>query len=109
MRKSGGYDPYVADTHGWVLSLCGDDDLPQAIRILSEVVEKRPFLEARYHLADAYLKSKNVNEAEKQLAAATEVLAAADRDKKTVNPVLRLKISQAQERVRELKAKADAK
>ncbi len=109
MRKSGNYDPLIADTHGWVLSLCTDDDLPEAIRILNEVVDRRPFLEARYHLANAYLKSKNATQAEKQLNAALETIADADKAKQAVDPVLRVKITQAMDRVRELKAKADTK
>jgi predicted Zn-dependent protease len=99
----------VADTHGWVLSLCGENDLPEAIRILGNVVDRHPFPEARYHLAEAYMKIGKLDEARKQLEQAAATLAQAQKNKQTVDPVLRTQIEQATQRVREMQSKAEAR
>lgn len=109
MKQSGRWDPLVADTQGWVLALCGGDDLPQAVSILADVVDRHPFPEARYHLAEAYIKDNRLDEAKKQLDQATEALSLSQKNNQDVDPVLKVQIDQAQQRLREMRSKADAK
>jgi tetratricopeptide (TPR) repeat protein len=109
VKQSGRWDPLVADTHGWILSLCDKDDLPAAIRILGDVVDRHPFPEARYHLAEAYVKGGKLDEAQKQLDQAIAALTQAKKDKQTVDPVLRMQIDQAAQRVREMQSKAEVR
>jgi tetratricopeptide (TPR) repeat protein len=61
-------DPLIRDTHGWVLTLCGGNDLQEGMLILRKVVEVRPDLaEARYHLGEAYVRLNRLQDAEKEL------------------------------------------
>ncbi|HEX8911139.1 MAG TPA: tetratricopeptide repeat protein, partial [Humisphaera sp.] len=48
-------NPYIMDTHAWVLVLAGGAEAEQGLNILKDVVEAAPnFIEGRYHLAEAY-------------------------------------------------------
>jgi len=60
----------VVDTHGWVLTLNGKVD--EALPLLRSVVENDPFPEARFHLAEAFIKRDRGEEAEQQLLAAID-------------------------------------
>ena len=93
MRKQGTSEPLVMDTHGWVLTQAGR--VKDGIVVLQEVVELHPFLDARYHLAEAYLKGNYADAAVRQLDAANQMIAAADRARTPVDAQLRNRIQQA--------------
>lgn len=96
----------VFDTHGWVLVLNEGDDLEKGVRVLEEVVEENPILEAHYHLGEAHLRRKRGGEAEEQLNLALALIAKAKEEKKRVEPGLEARVRQALERAMALKASA---
>jgi tetratricopeptide (TPR) repeat protein len=73
----------IFDTHGWVLVLNGEADLDEGIRVLRQVVEDFPILEAHYHLGEAQLRKNRGAEAQEQFNAA---LAMIERSKKAKQP-----------------------
>lgn len=74
-QKSATPDPTIADTHGWVLTLCGGRDAPEGIHVLTSVVTTHPdMVEAQYHLGMAFLMSKRPAQAVAQFTAAIETL-----------------------------------
>ncbi|HEY8667348.1 MAG TPA: tetratricopeptide repeat protein, partial [Tepidisphaeraceae bacterium] len=104
--RNGKYDPYIADTHGWVLVL--NHQLTEGISLLQVVVEKNPFPEARYHLAEAYLQMKPA-EAQKASDQLKEAKLVMDKDPKQVDPALKQKVEEALARAQKLlEAKTEA-
>ena len=91
MRKLNISEPLVMDTHGWVLAKVGR--IQEGIVLLQEVVQRKPFLESRYHLAEAYLMGKYGEPALRQLNDATGMVADADRLGKPVADALKAKIA----------------
>ncbi|MFI5378781.1 MAG: tetratricopeptide repeat protein [Tepidisphaerales bacterium] len=62
MVKVNYIDPLIADTHGWVLIL--NNRLDEGVDILQKLTEgERPLPDAHYHLAEAYLKRSQFDEA----------------------------------------------
>lgn len=96
MRNRGLTEPLLMDTHGWVLVHNGK--VQEGIVLLQEVVQRRPFLEARYHLAEAYLLGKYGDSAVRQLNEANQMIADAAAKRQTVDPELKTKIDQAMAR-----------
>ncbi len=96
MRKRGLTEPLVMDTHGWVLANNGK--VQEGIVLLQEVVQRRSFLEARYHLAEAYLKGKYVDSAIRQLNEANQLISEAEARRQPVDPQMKAKVEQAMAR-----------
>ena len=96
MRNRGVTEPLVMDTHGWVMAHAGK--LQEGIVLLQEVVQRQPFIEARYHLAEAYLKGKYADAAVRQLNEVNQMLADSAARKQPVNDDLKAKIGQAMAR-----------
>lgn len=97
----------VLDTHGWVLVLNGS--VAQGIRILEEVVEDHPILEAHYHLGEAHLREKRAEESAEQLHLALKLLAKAKEGKQRFDPQIEQRVHEALERVKALDAAARAR
>ncbi len=58
VEQAGGDVNSVRDTHGWILTLCGGHDATAGMNLLQQAVDENGnFIEARYHLAQAYLRS----------------------------------------------------
>jgi Flp pilus assembly protein TadD len=100
----------IGDTHGWVLTLCGGRDAQLGISILEQVVENdQNFLDARYHLGEAYLRSSMPNDAIKQLQIAQDQIERIEQNHGAVNPKLKAAIADSLARARQLAdGKADA-
>jgi Tfp pilus assembly protein PilF len=111
-RRNGVRDPGVADTHAWVLTLCGGSDAVQGLNLLYSIVQDNPsFLEARYHLGMAYLRSNDAKRAEQQLATAMTQVEQLEQGHGNVDGKLKGEIAQALKQAREQngdKARADA-
>ena len=60
--------PGIIDTHGWILTLCGNRDAREGLAILQKLVDSNETLtKPRYHLAMALLKANRAPEAADQL------------------------------------------
>ena len=74
-RTSPSLSASVADTHGWTLTLCGGPNSQIGLDILQKVVEDhQDFIEARYHLGEALLRSGMTAEAARQLQTAQDAI-----------------------------------
>ena len=93
MRKRGLTEPLVMDTHGWVLANSGK--VQEGIVLLQEVVQRRPFLDARYHLAEAFLKGQYADAAVRQLNEANQMMADAVSKKQAIDPQMKSKLEKA--------------
>jgi len=95
------------DTHGWLLTLAGQVD--DGIALLQNVVDTSPVVDARYHLAEAYLKKAFPEEAKKQLELARAMIKRMTEMHQPYDPALDGKIDNAMLRVQEmLKSKGQA-
>jgi hypothetical protein len=83
----------VMDTHGWVLTLAGR--VEEGITLLQQVVDSKPFLEAYYHLGEAYLRKDLPEEAKKQLSSAKQLMAQMEKDSQPVDPGMKGRIESA--------------
>ncbi len=72
MEKKNIRDPYILDTHGWLLIRAGQVD--DGIALLQSVVDTTPIVDARYHLAVGFLKKAYPDEARKQLELAKAMI-----------------------------------
>lgn len=100
--RNGLVNPGIADTHGWVLTLCGGNDAGVGLTILDGIVRDHPdFLEARYHLGMAYLRKKDSKMAEQQLAAAMSQVQQMENQHQTVDAHLKDEIDQGLRQARE--------
>jgi tetratricopeptide (TPR) repeat protein len=93
MRKNGQSDPLVLDTHGWVMAQAGH--VQEGIVLLQQVLQRQPFVEARYHLGEAYIKGNYVVAAVRQLTEANAMIAVAEKNNATVDDGLKTRIQQA--------------
>lgn len=72
LSRSGPVNPYVADTHAWVLIL--NNQLDEGVRILEEVLARKEFAEAYLHIGEGYLRKKAAQQALSSLKRGREVL-----------------------------------
>jgi tetratricopeptide (TPR) repeat protein len=100
VRRSGQSDPLILDTHGWVLTLSGR--VEEGITLLQQVVERSPFLEAHYHLGEAYLRRSIPDEAQRQLLLASEMIASKERENAEVDAKLKANVERALFQAREM-------
>ena len=95
-RKFSAIDPMILDTHGWVLTLCGGPASNEGLAILTQVVDAHSdFLDARFHLAMAYLKRNRTSDAIRQLTTAQEQIKTMEDNKVAVRPQLKTAIQSA--------------
>src|SRR5665213_1603780 len=100
-RKVGYVDSMVADTHGWVLTLCKGTDASDGMNILSQLVQDHPnFIEARYHLAMALIYRNQQADAIRQLTAALAQIKTLEDQKAPVRPELKKTVEDALARAR---------
>ena len=77
--------------------------------LLQNVVDSSPLVDARYHLAEAYIKKAFPEEAKKQLEGANSLLKRMKEERRPFDPALEPKIDNAMLRVQEmLRSKGNA-
>jgi tetratricopeptide (TPR) repeat protein len=110
IRSTGQDVAGISDTQGWVLTLCGGLDASAGLEILRKVVEDhQDFLDARYHLGEAYLRSAMPTDAVKQLEIAQMQVQQTEEQHGSVTPDLKSAIAASLARARQLlDGKADA-
>jgi tetratricopeptide (TPR) repeat protein len=98
MVKANRREPFLLDTHGWMLVL--NNRVDDGIDVLRESLTVQPMTEAHYHLAEAYLRKALLDDAQRQLQLASELLERSDREQPgRSDPGLARKIQDATERV----------
>jgi hypothetical protein len=109
-RRSGNFVASVSDTQGWVLTLCGGANAEAGLNILQKLVEEhQDFVDARYHLGEAYLRNAMPADAVKQLEIAQTQLQQAEENHARVNADLKSAIAASLSKARQvLDGKADA-
>lgn len=97
-------NPYIFDTHGYVLVLLGR--LDEGINILQKAIDKEPIAEACYHMGEAFIAkgASRQADAEESLKQAAALLDAATKDNKPIDTELKSKIDNALERSKQLAA-----
>jgi tetratricopeptide (TPR) repeat protein/predicted Zn-dependent protease len=101
-KRNGLVAPGIADTHGWVLTLCGGSDADEGLTLLRQLVQNNPdFVEARYHLGMALLKKHRPQEAQTELTTAAEMLTKQD---SSTAPELKAHIDDGLRQAREMSA-----
>jgi len=107
---NGFVDPDIADTHGWVLTLCGDPQADEGMSILRSLVREKPdLIEARYHFAMALLRKNRPQEAITEFKAASEKLTALEGKSAEVTPELKAEVAAGLKKAQEIGgAKTDA-
>jgi tetratricopeptide (TPR) repeat protein len=109
-RRSNNFVASVSDTQGWVLTLCGGANAEAGLNILQKVVEDhQDFIDARYHLGEAYLRNAMPADALKQLEIAQSQLQQAEENHERVSADLKSAIATSLSKARQvLDGKADA-
>lgn len=100
MRKSGQIQPLIQDTQGWVL--LNNGKVNDAVLLLRQVVDNKPFLDAYYHLAEAYLRSNQPLPAQQQLTLATQLLDDMKKNNQAYDPTLPGKIDKAKQDAKDM-------
>jgi len=98
-NKADSFNPGVADTHGWVLVLCGKVD--EGIALLKKAAERQSF-DAYYHLGQAYLKKSRPVEARQSLEEAKRMLADPKVKAGQVEPQIEQKIDGLLEKAKQM-------
>jgi len=99
VRRSGMDQPLILDTHGWVLIM--NNRVDEGVDLLRQVVERSPFVDAHYHLGEAYLIRQLPEAALQQLQSAQKLIEAAERKKEPVDPSLKAKVEASLTRARD--------
>jgi hypothetical protein len=103
-KRNGTVAPGIADTHAWVLTLCGGNDADDGLSMLRQLVQDNPeFVEARYHLGMALIKKNRPQEALTQLTTAAEELT---KQEMSSAPELKAHIDDALKQAKEMSAAA---
>lgn len=109
VQRSGG-NPTVADTHGWVLTLCKGQDAIEGLRILQTLADSPDvFPKARYHLAEAYLWQHQPDNALKQLTLAREQIAQMQQQHKEVDADLITNIQKTMNEIQKTKSQTSSR
>ena len=108
MKDGSSFYPSIADTHGWILVLCGQ--LEEGIEVLRDATnpkeEGRIPAEAYYHLGEAYLKKSLNDEALMNLDAAAKLFDDSVKKGVFVDPDLKNKVEAARLRAKSNKTAA---
>ncbi|MGA2497422.1 MAG: tetratricopeptide repeat protein [Tepidisphaeraceae bacterium] len=108
MVKANYIDPLIADTHGWILIL--NNRLDEGIEILQQVTgRERPIPDAHYHLAEAYLRRSQVEEAQASIEQARAVLKQARAAGAFIDPTLETRIEAVAKRIQDAAKSANPK
>ncbi|HEY1683988.1 MAG TPA: tetratricopeptide repeat protein [Tepidisphaeraceae bacterium] len=100
MKKSGRTDPLIQDTQGWVL--VNNGRVQDGILLLRQVVDNKPFVDAYYHLAEAYLRSNQPGAAQTQLKLASQTIDDLKRNKQPFDATLPERINAAQREAKDM-------
>jgi tetratricopeptide (TPR) repeat protein len=92
MRRRGVTQPMLMDTHGWVLA--NNKRVEEGIVLLQEVVQRQPFPEARFHLAQAFSLGNYPDPALRQATEAKAMIAAMEAKGSVVDPITKAKVDQ---------------
>lgn len=92
MRRRGVDQAMLKDTHGWVLA--NNKRVEEGIVLLQEVVQRQPFLEARLHLAQAFLLGNYPEPALRQVTEAKAMISAMEAKAVAVDPSVKAKVEQ---------------
>ncbi len=95
-QKAGRLEPLVYDTQGWVLILAGR--VNDGIDVLHRIVDKSSFPDAHYHLAEGYLRKQLPEDAQRELATASDLYDKAIAAHRGVDVMLHDKIADASKR-----------
>jgi tetratricopeptide (TPR) repeat protein len=102
--------PLITDTEGWVLVRCGGDGAKAGLAMLEQLVtDHGDFLDARYHLAEAYLQAGNIDAAMTQLSVAQDAIKTQEANHVSVRDQLKKNIDRALTQAKQAAAKAEAK
>ncbi len=104
--RANAFNPGVADTHGWVLVLCGKMD--EGIALLKKAAERQS-LDAYFHLGQAYLKQSRPAEARQSLEEAKRLLSDPKVAATQLDPQIGPKIEALLEKARQMTEGADKK
>lgn len=104
--KPGDGKSRIFDTHGWVLVLNGGTSIDEGVRVLEEVVDEAPLIETHYHLGEAHLQKKRVEDAVEQLNAAQAMIEKAKKEKRPYDEALEPRIQSALSRAKAMSASA---
>ena len=108
MVKANYIDPVIADTHGWLLVL--NNRLDEGIEILQQVTARdRPIPDAHYHLAEAYLKRSQIDEAQASVDQARSALKQVKAQGAFVDPSLEGRIESVAKRIQDATKAANSK
>jgi tetratricopeptide (TPR) repeat protein len=95
LQQAGKSDPFVLDTHGYLLVLNGK--VEEGIALLHEALDREPIPDAYYHLGEAYLARSPASyaEAKQALSRAKELVEKATGENKPLDSALKAKIEKA--------------
>jgi predicted Zn-dependent protease len=97
----------VMDTHGWVLTQCGGNDLQQGIGILQDLVDSnQDFIVARYHLGVAYLRQGTWQRAGEELDKVKQQMQQMEKNKRPVPDEIKAGLPRALDEVRQKSGQA---
>jgi tetratricopeptide (TPR) repeat protein len=101
MTKANYIDPTIADTYGWALVL--NKQIDKGIDVLQAVTARDDKLipDAHYHLAEAYLKKAQVDQARESINQARVVLKRAKDRGAYIDPMLETRIDGADKRIKD--------
>lgn len=106
MKKQGYVAPDLMDTHGWVLINNGQVD--KGISVLQDSLERRPLMEAHYHMGLALLKKNLAPEATVELQKAQTMLDDQKHKGKPVDPKVEAGITEGLSKARAAAKAANA-
>jgi len=100
----------VADTHGWVLTLCQGRDAVEGLSILEKLAASPDvFPKARYHLAEAYLRQNRTDNALNQLTLAKAQIEEMEKNHQPVENELKTTVQQAMDSIEKKKSQASSR
>ncbi len=108
MVKANYINPVIADTHGWILVL--NNRLDEGIEILQQATTgDRPIPDTFYHLAEAYLKRSQIDEAQASVDQARTLLKQARAPGTLVDPNLEGRIEAVAKKIQDATKSANPK
>lgn len=97
MQQTGRINPYVLDTHGWLLVLNGRAE--DGVAVLRDALSRGELPEIHYHLGEAYLRLKQNDLARDHLGRCLALIKSARQSNRTVDPTLEQRVADAQARL----------
>jgi tetratricopeptide (TPR) repeat protein len=102
LEQSGSKNPYISDTHGYLMILNGK--VEEGIAKILEAIDQEAIPDAYYHLAEGYLArpTPSVAEAEQALKQALQLIDRATAENKSLDASLKAKVEKALEKCKQL-------